>query len=379
MPVLPSRPLLSARSRRSGHSASHAPDSPPPAGLTRRAAPHLPCLVDCAAYLDGVRVPGCQNPADALALVRERGKGFVWVGLHEPDQDDMREMSGLFGLHELAVEDAVHAYQRPKLDRYPTHLFLVLKTVRYIEHPQATEPGREHAGTVEIVQTGEIMMFIGADFIITVRHGAHSGLAELRQRLEHDPAHLALGPSAVAHDIADRIVDHYVGVVEHVEDDMDEIETAVFSPGLDMSVEQIYSFKREIQELRRAVTPLAAPLRFLAHSPHELVAPEIAQYFLDVEDHLAHAAERVWSFDEMLTSLINALMAQVATRQNADMRKISAWAAIALVPTAIAGIYGMNFDHMPELTWRFGYPMAICLMILVCGSLHRALRRKGWL
>ncbi|GAA2000760.1 magnesium and cobalt transport protein CorA [Nakamurella flavida] len=376
MPVLPSLPLRSVRSRRAGRHPGPATETPH--GLTRRTAPGLPCLVDCAAYVDGVRVPGCHDPADALALVREQGKGFVWVGLHEPDEVDMRQISGLFGLHELSVEDAVHAYQRPKLDRYRSHLFLVLKTVRFVEHARADQIDAV-GGSVEIVQTGEIMMFIGADFIITVRHGAHSGLAELRQRLESDPEHLALGPSAVAHDIADRIVDNYVTVVEHVEEDMDAIETAVFSPRTTMSVERIYSFKREIQELRRAVTPLAAPLRFLAHTPHDLVAPGIAQYFLDVEDHLAHVAERVYSFDELLTSLINALMAQVATRQNEDMRKISAWAAIALVPTAIAGIYGMNFEYMPELGWTFGYPMAIGLMVLVCAGLHRALRRKGWL
>ncbi len=340
-----------------------------PAAATPKVDPYL---VDCGVYVDGRRVPGPTSPRQALALVRERAGGFVWLGLFEPDADDMAEVAELFGLHELAVEDAVLAHQRPKLERYKRNTLLVLKTVRYVEHDSPTTAD-------EIVETGEILIFLGVDFVLTVRHGHHSELAGLRKSLEDDPEQLALGPAAVMHAIADRVVDHYLKVVDAVEDDIDEMETLVFDPRSQVSIEQIYLFKREVLELRRAVAPLRAPLQNLTNIPNPFVPHAIQEYFRDVEDHLTHVAEQVATFNELLTSLVNAALAEVTTQQNEDMRKISAWAAIALVPTAIAGIYGMNFTHMPELDWTFGYPLAIALILLVCVLLFRVLRKRGWL
>ena len=358
LPSLPSLPSFTPIARRA------------PIKLLRPAA-RPDAIVDCAAYIDGKRVPGCHDPIAAIARIRSEGRGFVWIGLHEPDTDEMTVVAELFGLHELAVEDAVHAYQRPKMDRYDSSLFLVLKTVCYVEHTRGS--------AVEIVQNGEIMMFLGADFIVTVRHGTHSQLTGVRAGLESDPEQLAIGPAAVMHAIADRIVDEYLTVVEAVEDDIDDMENAVFTTEKSVDIEQIYLLKREILGLRRAVSPLTPALRALSGTPHPLVPAEIREYFRDVEDHLSVVAERVSTFDEMLTTLVSAALAEVTTRQNEDMRKISAWAAIALVPTAIAGIYGMNFEHMPELSWTYGYPMALGFIALLCVSLFMLLRRRGWL
>jgi len=334
-----------------------------------------PVVIDCAGYIDGQRLDLPHDPALALATVRAAGRGFVWIGLHEPSADDMNEMARMFGLHELAVEDAVVAHQRPKMERYENHLFFVIKTVKYVEHESSRT-------AIEIVSTGEIMIFLGVDYIITVRHGQHSGLKDLRQLMESRPEHLALGPAVVMHQITDTVVDRYLDVVDLVEDDVDDMETAVFSVDSGVGIEQIYLLKREILELRRAVTPLAIPLRRLSeiNSPHTVFVPsKVREYFRDVEDHLTQVSERIATYDEILTTLVNASLAEIATRQNNDMRKISAWAAIALVPTAIAGIYGMNFDYMPELSWHFGYPLVIAVIVGVCLLLHRGLRKRGWL
>lgn len=336
-----------------------------------RSPVHPDAIVDCAAYIDGERIPGCNDPIAAIDWVRSQGRGFVWIGLHEPDTDEMSVVAELFGLHELAVEDAVHAYQRPKMDRYDNSLFLVLKTVCYVDHTRGS--------AIEIVQNGEIMMFLGADFIVTVRHGEHSQLAGVRSALESDPEQLAIGPAAVMHAISDRIIDEYLTVVEAVEDDIDDMENAVFTTEKSVDIEQIYLLKREIGGLRRAVSPLTPALKALSGTPLPMIPAEIREYFRDVEDHLSVVAERVATFDEMLTTLVSAALAEVTTRQNEDMRKISSWAAIALVPTAIAGIYGMNFEHMPELTWTYGYPMALGLIAGLCIALFMLLRRRGWL
>ena len=354
---------------------------PLPGFMTIGRKPHPPvvvtpkrrALVNCGAYVDGIRDSSCNDPVTALNHVRKTGEGFVWVGFHEPTYDELASVMQTFGLHELAVEDAVHDYQRPKMDRYGSYLFLVIKTVKFQDHVSATSQGGA------VVSSGEIMVFLGRDFIVTVRHGEHSELADLRRSLQADPEQLALGPAAVLHAITDRVVDEYVSVVQEIEEDIDEMETSVFDPEKYVDTEQIYRLKREVLRLRRAVTPLAGPLRTLSTASNPLIPDEVREYFRDVEDHVSHVAERISTFDEMLTTLISAALAEVANRQNQDMRKISAWAAIALVPTAIAGIYGMNFDHMPELHWRFGYPMAILGIIFICAMLYLFLRRKRWL
>ncbi len=301
-----------------------------PSLLPKLRVPISAYIVDCAVYVDGARLPGRWTHDGALAEVRRREEGFVWIGLHEPDEEQITGIADVFGLHELAVEDAVHAHQRPKLERYDDMLFMVLKTVCYLGN---SAPKAEH----EIVETGEVMVFVGTDFVITVRHGDHSGLRDVRRKLEEDPEQLALGPAAVLHAIADRVVDTYLEVTEAIEDDIEEMEQQVFSPRSAMDAEQIYVLKREVLELRRAVVPLAAPVRKLAEGYSALVPHDVRSYFRDVDDHLATATERIAGFNELLTTLVDAVLAKITMRQNNDMRKISAWVAIITVPTMIAG------------------------------------------
>ncbi|RZS44249.1 magnesium transporter [Herbihabitans rhizosphaerae] len=340
---------------------------------TARAPQPVPAyVVDCAVYIDGERLPGQWSYTDAISEVRSRHEGFVWIGLYEPDAEQIQGIADTFGLHELAVEDAVHAYQRPKLEPYDDNLFMVFKTVRYVEHESPTTAN-------EIVETGEIMAFLGKDFIVTVRHGGHSSLHDLRGKMDASPERLKLGPAAVLHAIADRIVDNYLAVTEAIEDDIDEIESIVFAPRGVVGAEQMYLMKREIVELRRAVLPLATPLRRLAEGCSPVVPEDVRSYFRDVEDHLTRVAEQVASFEDLLNTLLDAVLAKITLQQSMDMRKITAWAAIIAVPTMVVGVYGMNFDYMPETHWKFGYPMVMLVIVGVCLMLYRIFRRNRWL
>lgn len=350
---------------RRGRNTVSAPKAPAPVRRTEY-------VVDCAVYVDGKRLPGRWTHTDAVAEVRSRGEGFVWIGLHEPDAEQIQGVAETFGLHELAVEDAVHAHQRPKLDRYESNLFMVLKTVRYVEHESPTTAN-------EIVETGEIMAFLGRDYVVTVRHGKHSGLHDLREELERSPERLSAGPAAVLHGIADWIVDSYLAVSEAFENDIDLLERAVFAPRNPVGAEQMYLVKREILELRRAVMPLANPLRRLAEGCSPLIPEEVRSYFRDVDDHLTTVSERVAAFDELLTTLLDATLAKITLQQNSDMRKITSWAAIVAVPTMVAGVYGMNFDFMPETQWKFGYPMVMVVIFAACVVLYRIFRKNRWL
>ncbi|MFF4499079.1 magnesium/cobalt transporter CorA [Streptomyces sp. NPDC001401] len=330
-------------------------------------------VVNCVTYRDGVRVPGGSDLVDAVERVRKKGDGFVWLGLHEPTDQEFAGIAELFDLHPLAVEDAVEAHQRPKLERYGETLFAVFKTVCYVEHEELT-------ATSEVVNTGEIMVFVGEDFVITVRHGMHGSLGPLREGLEADPQQLAKGPAAVLHAIADHVVDDYLLVTDSVQADIDQVEMDVFAQnGARADPGRIYQLKRELLELKRAVVPLGRPIEDLATRPIRVVDPEIQAYFRDVLDHLMRAKEQIASFDELLNSILQAHLAQVTVAQNEDMRKITAWAAVIAVPTMVCGVYGMNFDHMPELHWRFGYPLVIGVMSVACLMLYRGFRRSGWL
>jgi magnesium/cobalt transport protein CorA len=356
--VRPSRVLFKTRGRPSGVPAPNRDSA----------------VIDWAAYIDGHRV--CTGTvADAVRLIRDGrltpegdSAGFVWVGLHEPSDTELSELAEVFGLHPLAVEDAIHAHQRPKLERYDDVHFVVMKTVGYVP----SEPGG-----AEVVVTGEIMIFCGPDFVVTVRHGAHGALGPVRRDLEQDPSRLALGPAAVLHAVTDRVVDGYVGVADAVMEDIDEVEEAVFSPERTDESRRIYRLKREVIQLKRAVGPLAGPLRNL--TGRRFVPAEIKEYLRDVEDHLTRVREQVESYDELLNPILQAHMTQVTVADNKDMRKISAWGAIFMVPTAIAGIYGMNFKHMPETQWQYGYPMILAVIGFACLSLYRGFRRNGWL
>ncbi|WP_431952359.1 magnesium and cobalt transport protein CorA [Nocardia lijiangensis] len=358
MPSIP--PLSSLRGQ--GRAVTPRPRIPVP---TARA------VVDCAVYVDGHRLPGRFTHAEALAEVRSRENGFVWIGLHDPDETQMADIAATFDLHPLAVEDAIKAHQRPKLERFDDTTFVVLRTVSYVPH--------EMHSVSEIVETGDIMVFTGRDFAVTVRHGEHSGLAGVRRELEDRPDHLSHGPYAVLHAVADHVVDSYIEVAALVENDIDEMEEAVFTPRNHVSIESIYQLKREVVELRRAVNPLAAPLQLLAHKPDLPIAKEIRRYLRDVADHHTTVAERISDFDESLSELVSAALAKMTVQQSTDMRKISAWVAIAAVPTMIAGVYGMNFDHMPELKWTYGYGMVLLIMATVCTGLFITFRRNNWL
>ncbi len=321
-------------------------------------------IVDCAVYEEGKRRQGDLSLEQAKEA---RGdSGFVWIGLYEPSEEEFDSIKREFDLHELAVEDAIHAHQRPKLEVYGNTLFVVLKTARYVDSD-------------EVVTLGEILVFLGENFVITVRHGVASALEAVRERLESDPEHLKRGPGAVLHAIVDQVVDDYSPAVEGLGEDIEQVEDEVFSPARTSPSERIYKLKREVLEFNRAVSPLTEPVDKLARGRYELIHPEVRTYFRDVNDHLVRVHEQVEGYRELLTSVLQANLTQVSVRQNDDMRKISAWVAIAAVPTMIAGIYGMNFEHMPELRWTFGYPLVLGVMLLVCTGLYSNFKRVGWL
>jgi magnesium transporter len=345
---------------------------PRPAGAHRNRPPSEDGedpVVACAVYVAGERQDA--EPHEALQVARERG-GFVWLGLYEPSEATLTAIGRHYGLHPLAVEDAVYAHQRPKLERYDDALFMVLKTARYAEHERLTS-------TSQVVITGEIMVFIGRDHVITVRHGTHGELGALRKDLETQPELLCHGPAAVLYAIADHVVDHFVEVAQAVEADVEELETSVFSPNRTDDSARIYQLKREIMQLRRAVAPLEVPLSTLAERPQELVPDAMRSYFRDVQDHALRTRDQVGGLDELLSSILQAALARTSVADNEDMRKISAWAGIIAVPTAIAGIYGMNFDHMPELHTRWGYPVVLLVMLAACMALYRGFKNSNWL
>ena len=337
-------------------------------------------VVSCAAYENGVRQHGDRTPEEALRYVRASPdtSAFVWIGLHEPTEEEFTGLTALFGLHPLAVENAVESHQRAKIERFESTMIAVFKTVRYVEHEKLT-------ATCEVVDTGEITVFTGSDFVITVRHGPHGSLGPLRENLERAPERLAQGPAAVLHALADHVVDDYLDAVDSFQDDIDQLESEVFSAreedarAGEVDTGRIYQLKRELLELKRSVAPLARPLEMLSAQPSRLVDTEIRKYFRDVHDHLMRAVEQIAAFDTLLDSILQANIAQVTAAQNDGMRRVSAWVAIVAVPTMVCGIYGMNFTHMPELHWPFMYPLVLVTIVLACVLMYRAFRRNGWL
>ena len=323
-------------------------------------------IVDCAVYEDGRRQGEELELRDAYQACSAPDERFVWIGLHEPSPEEFDSVSREFDLHELAVEDAIKAHQRPKLEVYGDTVFMVLKTAGYDEE-------------TETVSIGQIMLFAGAGFVITVRHGDAADLHGVRARMEERPDLLRCGTGAVLHAIVDRVVDHYLPVVAGVDDDIEEVETEVFAPSRSNPTERIYKLQREVLQLHRATAPLIDPLRRLSEGHFGFVHDDLRPYFRDVHDHALRTNEQVEGFRELLHGVLQANLAQVSVRQNDDVRKISAWVAIIAVPTMLAGIYGMNFEHMPELEWTLGYPAVLAVMVSVCGGLYTYFKRSGWL
>ncbi|MFI6809571.1 magnesium/cobalt transporter CorA [Streptomyces luteogriseus] len=330
-------------------------------------------IVDCAIYRDGQRAEGPEDLSDALGEARTAG-GFVWIGLHEPTEGEFDHVTREFGLHPLAVEDALKAHQRPKLEVYDDSLFVVLKPVAY--EPQS-----------DTVSSGEIMIFLGDSFVVTVRHGEGAPLKAVRHRLEHEPELLGKGPTAVLYAVADATVDHYLDVATELQTDLEGLEAEVFSPdggGSRNTASRIYDFKRQVLEFRRATGPLAPPMSRLAGTASTGVAVPFVDdrarpFFRDVSDHLTRVNDSVENLDRLVSDILSAHLAQMSVRQNDDMRKISAWAAMAAIPTMLAGIYGMNFEHMPELRWVWSYPALIALMAVLEMMVFRLFKRRGWL
>ena len=322
-------------------------------------------IVDVGVYDRGIRRPGSPTLADAAADGAAEGC-FAWIGLAEPSQAELDEVAKLWDLHPLAVEDALHAHQRAKLDRYGDAIFVVLKTARYVDRD-------------EVFEFGEVMLFVDESSVVTVRHGTGCDLPQIRRLLESNPERLAIGPSEVLLAIADHIVDGYETTVAAVEDDIDEIQVEVFSGPSSRHAERIFKLKREVLEFRQAVIPLGDATSEMAERHVPPIPDDCRPYFANVHDHVVRAGARVEAIDALLDGALHANVAQVGMRQNEDMRKISAWVAIVSVPTMIAGIYGMNFEHMPELDSVFGYPTALAVIVVACLALYRNFKRRDWL
>jgi magnesium transporter len=322
-------------------------------------------IVDSAVYEGGRRRDGDLAVHEAMEACHAPDC-FTWIGLFEPTEDEFESIRTEFDLHPLAVEDAIHAHERPKLEVFGEMVFIVLKTARYVD-------------PTEVIKLGEILVFLGHDYIITVRHGEASELGGVRRQLEDNPELLQHGPGAVLHAIVDRVVDDYGPAIAGLGEDIDQVEDQVFSGERINVAERIYKLKREVLQFGHAVGPLVDPVDRLSRGKYGVIHPQVRTYFRDVNDHLLRAHDQLEGFRDLLTSVLQANLTQVGVRQNEDMRKISAYVAMAAVPTLIAGIYGMNFDHMPELRWELGYPMAVALMAGIVGFLFWRFKRAGWL
>jgi magnesium transporter len=327
-------------------------------------------IVDSACYREGRRQHVEPGTLDLAALRTGSLPGdFLWMGLHEPDAQEMKKVAAMFALHPLAVEDSLTNHQRPKVEPYDDMLFVVLKTLWYVEERDQ-------------VETGQVSVFLGRDFVVTVRQGSGLSLASVRADLEAREHLLAFGPAAVAYAVCDRIVDGYEEVAAELENDVDEVEASVFAPDrkpATRDTQRIYVLKREVAEFRRAVQPLRVPMQRFAGAAYPFVPTESANFFRDVADHVTRVSEVVENLDMLLSTAFDAHQTRISVQQNEDMRKISAWVAIAAVGTLVAGIYGMNFDHMPELHWHYGYAWALGLMATASMLLYRVFKRSGWL
>jgi magnesium transporter len=321
-------------------------------------------IVDCAVYEQGKRRGG-ELSLDQAGDAARGGDTFVWLGVAEPSTEEFEAIAREFDLHELAVEDAIKAHQRPKVERFGDTLLVVVKTASYVD-------------SEEVIEIGELLLFVNPAFIVTVRHGKGE-LGEVRTRIEQRPDLLEHGAGTVLYAILDHVVDGYEEAAQGVDVDIQEVEREVFSPGETNPAERIYKLEREVLDFHRAVAPLSEEVDELARGRFEEIPGALHEYFRDVHDHLRRVEGRILGFRELLDGALQANLTQVSVRQNEDMRKISAWVAILAVPTMVAGIYGMNFEHMPELRWRYGYPAVLLVILVACALLYRGFRRAGWL
>ena len=322
-------------------------------------------IVDYALYKDGVRYSEPSNLPELITQAKNNG-GFVWVGLAEPTEEEFNKIVGDFRFHPLAIEDAINAKQRPKFEEYPGLQFCVFRTVFYDEVRSE-------------VSTGEIFCFMGDHFIVVVRHGDGAPLVNTRHQLESNPEQLAKGPYAVLHAIIDHVIDCYIDISVELEQDVVQVENKVFSGKRQTQSQDIYFLKREIIEFRHAIDPLLSPLQKLASEGSHHVSANLTPFFRDTLDHLSRASDAAAGLDALLTSALQADLAHIQVQQNTDMRKITAYVALASVPTMVAGIYGMNFDFMPELRWKFGYPLVVGSLLLISTFLYRKFKKAEWL
>ncbi|APT90363.1 hypothetical protein CSPHI_04045 [Corynebacterium sphenisci DSM 44792] len=340
---------------------------------TGRPIPADEATRDCAVYRDGLRLPGRWDHRRALAHVRETGEGFAWLSLSRPTAAAMDAVAEVYGLDELTVEDALTARQRPRVEVHEDHLVYVLRTVQY--SPEGLD-GDEN----EKIRTGQLLVVLGADYVITIRGGAsREDLRRLQHRVDADPELLRPGPAGVLWALTDMVVDDYLRIAQRLEDVVERMEDRVFEPDDIGDIEDIYILKRETLEMLHAIAPLTAALRLIRTLKAPLIPKVVRRYLGDVLDHQLVAADIIRGIDSRLSSLIDAAAVKVQLQQNTDMRTISAYAAILAVPTAIAGIYGMNFANMPELHWRWGYYLVLAVMATVVWLLVRLLRRNRWL
>ena len=321
-------------------------------------------IVNCALYKSGHRRDGDLPLEHAGRAAGDEG-AFVWLGVFEPTAEEFEAIAGEFDLHELAVEDAIKAHQRPKVELYGDTLLVVVKTAHYIDPD-------------EVIEIGELLLFVNPDFIVTVRHGKGE-LGPVRARIERRPDLLRHGVGMALYAILDHVVDGYEKAAQGIDVDIQEVERQVFSENQDNPAQRIYKLEREVFDFHTAVAPLSGVVEEIFRGHFEVVPDELREYYRDVHDHLRRVSGRIAGFRELLGSALHANLTQVSVRQNEDMRKISAWVAILAVPTMVAGIYGMNFEHMPELHWRFGYPLVLAIVLVVCGLLYRRFKRAGWL
>lgn len=322
-------------------------------------------IVNCAAYAEGRRVADID--LDSISDFVEQPGHFVWVGLHEPDEEVLRKLQDELGLHDLAIEDALSAHQRPKLEEYGRCLFVVLRTGTWDE--------KTHS-----VVTGETHLFVGERYVVSVRHGETQGYADVRKRCECTPHLLKAGPGFVLYALMDSIVDRYFPIIDSFEEEIETLEEAIFASRMDPSIaERIYELKREVIQAKRAVSPLIDVCNRLVRYDAGLIADEVRPYFRDVYDHVVRINESTENVRELLSSALEANLSLTSIRQNEVMKTLSGWAAIFGVGTLMAGIWGMNFDAMPELHTPWGYPLALLAMATVSGVVYWRLKRSGWL